>query len=147
MNIQIKWFPAAHKDVKQVLEYKSAGASGMDIVANIARPIHIHPGQLEFILTGFALAIPEGYEGQIRSRSGLASMGIVVSNSPGTIDSDYRGEVKVVLANISDEPMSIIPGQRIAQLVICPVVRCTLVNVGQLDETVRGIGGFGSTGV
>lgn len=105
------------------------------------------PGARVLVPTGFALAIPRGYEGQIRPRSGLAvKYGITIPNAPGTIDSDYRGEVKVLLLNGGEEPFTIERGDRVAQLVIAPVVRAELVAVSDLDETKRGVGGFGHTG-
>lgn len=118
----------------------------MDLAAAIDTPVTLAPGQRSLVPCGFAIAIPRGYEGQVRPRSGLAlRQGLSIPNSPGTIDADYRGEVAVVLVNLSAEPAIIEPGQRIAQLVICPVVRCQLEEVEELDVTVRGDGGFGHT--
>ncbi len=128
--------------------YQTNGAAGMDLRAAIARPVQIAPGRRELIPTGLALAIPPGYEGQVRPRSGLASRhGVTVLNAPGTIDSDYRGEVKVVLVNLGEVPFEVRPGDRIAQLVIAPVKQAAMVLVDDLDETDRGAGGYGSTGV
>jgi dUTP pyrophosphatase len=125
--------------------YATAGAAGMDVVA--AEDCTLAPGTRQAVATGFALAIPEGYEVQVRPRSGLAlKHGITCLNTPGTIDSDYRGEVKVILANLGQEPFAVRRGERIAQLVPAPVLRATLDEVATLDETVRGSGGFGSTG-
>ncbi|MDO7840944.1 dUTP diphosphatase [Sphingomonas immobilis] len=125
--------------------YASAGAAGMDVVA--AEALTLAPGARAAVATGFAVAIPEGYEVQVRPRSGLAlKHGVTCLNTPGTIDSDYRGEVKVILANLGDEPFEIARGDRIAQLVPAPVQRALLQEVVTLDETVRGAGGFGSTG-
>jgi len=125
--------------------YASQGAAGLDVVA--AETLTLAPGQRHAVATGFALAIPEGYEVQVRPRSGLAlKHGITCLNTPGTIDSDYRGEVKVILANLGDAPFEVVRGERIAQLVPAPVLRATLAEVGDLDATARGSGGFGSTG-
>ncbi len=126
--------------------YATDGAAGMDVVA--AEDITLAPGARHAVATGFAMAIPERYEVQVRPRSGLAlKHGITCLNTPGTIDSDYRGEVKVILANLGNEPFAIARGDRIAQLVPAPVQRATLREVQSLDETARGGGGFGSTGV
>lgn len=125
--------------------YATAGAAGMDVVA--AEELTLAPGARHAVATGFAMAIPEGYEVQVRPRSGLAlKNGVTCLNTPGTIDSDYRGEVKVILANLGSEPFPIARGDRIAQLVPAPVQRATLSEVDSLDETARGAGGFGSTG-
>ena len=125
--------------------YATAGAAGMDIVA--AEALTLQPGQRHAVATGFAIAIPEGHEVQVRPRSGLAlKHGITCLNTPGTIDSDYRGEVKVILANLGGEPFQIARGERIAQLVPAPVLRAELTEVDSLDATTRGAGGFGSTG-
>jgi dUTP pyrophosphatase len=126
--------------------YATNGAAGMDVVA--AEDLILAPGARHAVATGFAMAIPKGYEVQVRPRSGLAlKHGITCLNTPGTIDSDYRGEVKVILANLGQEPFEIKRGDRIAQLVPAPVQRATLTEVDSLDETTRGAGGFGSTGV
>lgn len=126
--------------------YATAGAAGMDVVA--AEALTLAPGARHAVATGFAIAIPDGFEVQVRPRSGLAlKHGITCLNSPGTIDSDYRGEVKVILANLGDTPFAIARGDRIAQLVPAAVQRATLNEVTSLDETDRGMGGFGSTGV
>lgn len=126
--------------------YATAGAAGMDVVA--AESLVLDPGERRAIATGFAIAIPEGYEVQVRPRSGLAlKHGITCLNTPGTIDSDYRGEVKVILANLGDAPFPVARGDRIAQLVPAPVQRAQMIEVAALDETARGAGGFGSTGV
>lgn len=126
--------------------YATQGAAGMDVVA--AEDFQLDPGQRHAVATGFAIAIPAGYEVQVRPRSGLAlKHGITCLNTPGTIDSDYRGEVKVILANLGADPFPIRRGDRIAQLVPAPVQQATLVEVEALDETARGQGGFGSTGI
>ena len=125
--------------------YATAGAAGMDVVA--AEDVTIAPGARHAVATGLALAIPAGFEIQVRPRSGLAlKHGVTVPNTPGTIDSDYRGEVKVILANLGDAPFPIRRGDRIAQLVPAPVQRARFAMVDTLDETARGSGGFGSTG-
>jgi dUTP pyrophosphatase len=125
--------------------YATAGAAGMDVVA--AESLTLAPGARHAVATGFAIAIPEGYEVQVRPRSGLAlKHGVTCLNTPGTIDQDYRGEVKVILANLGDQSFDIARGDRIAQLVPAPVQRATLDEVADLDDTDRGSGGFGSTG-
>ena len=124
----------------------SAGAAGLDIVA--AETLTLAPGARAAVATGFALAIPEGYEVQVRPRSGLAlKHGVTCLNTPGTIDHDYRGEIKVILANLGQDAFQVKRGERIAQLVPAPVQRAELEEVDTLDETVRGSGGFGSTGL
>lgn len=126
-------------------EYATAGAAGMDVVA--AEPLILRPGMRHAVATGFAVAIPPGYEIQVRPRSGLAlKHGISVPNTPGTVDSDYRGEVKVILINHSDDNFTIARGDRIAQLVVSPVTLARWQEVEELDDTQRGSGGFGSTG-
>ena len=126
--------------------YETDGAAGMDVVS--AETVTIAPGSRHAVATGFAMAIPAGYEIQVRPRSGLAlKHGISVPNTPGTIDSDYRGEVKVLLINHGDAPFAIQRGDRVAQLVIAPVTRASFAEVEELDDTARGTGGFGSTGV
>jgi dUTP pyrophosphatase len=125
--------------------YASDGAAGMDVVA--AESLTLRPGARAAVATGFALAIPAGWEVQVRPRSGLAlNHGITCLNSPGTIDSDYRGEVKIILANLSDEYFEVKRGERIAQIVPAQVQRAILAEVDALDDTARGRGGFGSTG-
>ncbi len=125
--------------------YATAGAAGMDVVA--AEDLVLAPGARHAVATGFAIAIPPGYEVQVRPRSGLAlKHGITCLNTPGTIDEDYRGEVKVILANLGDQPFTIVRGERIAQLVPAPVQRALFEEVAVLDDTDRGSGGFGSTG-
>lgn len=129
-------------------EYRTAGAAGLDLCAAVPEPVRLAPGERRLIPTGLKLEIPDGFEGQVRPRSGLALRhGIGMVNAPGTIDSDYRGEVSVLLVNLGQEPFVVEPGARIAQLVICPVARAELVEVASLSETERGAGGYGSTGV
>lgn len=128
--------------------YQTSGAVGLDLCAAIAEPCVLDPGERRLVPTGLALAIPEGYEGQVRPRSGLAHrFGITIVNSPGTIDPDFRGELGVVLLNTGREPFVIEPLARIAQLVICPVLRVELELCTELPQTERGSGGYGSTGV
>ena len=128
-------------------EYKTEGSSGMDLLADINESIVLNPGEKKIIPTGISLAIPGQYEVQIRPRSGLAAKnGISVLNTPGTIDSDYRGEVKVILINLSQEPFKINKNDRIAQMVLCPIAKVSLEEVKKLPNTVRDDGGFGSTG-
>ncbi len=127
--------------------YMSDRASGMDLFAHLVADVVLNPGERQLIPTGIAVAIPEGYEGQIRPRSGLAvSDGISIVNSPGTIDSDYRGEIKVILINLGREPFLVKRGTRIAQFVITPVVRAEVEEVEELPVTHRNVGGFGHTG-
>lgn len=127
--------------------YATALSAGLDLVAAITEETIIQPGGRALIPTGIRLAIPEGYEAQVRPRSGLAlKNGIVLANSPGTIDADYRGEVKVILLNLGENPFSVKRGMRIAQMIVASVARVTLVPAGELPETGRGSGGFGHTG-
>jgi dUTP pyrophosphatase len=127
--------------------YQSLEAAGMDLPAALGEDIVIAPGQRALIPTGWAFAIPAGFEGQVRPRSGLALRhGVTVLNTPGTIDADYRGEVKVVLVNLGDQPFTVRTGDRIAQLVIAPVAKATLRVATSLEPTERGAGGYGSTG-
>ena len=128
-------------------KYETPGSSGMDIAAHIENAITINPGEKAIVSTGFSMAIPKGYEVQIRPRSGLAAKkNITVLNTPGTIDADYRGEIKVILINLGKEKFIIKNGERIAQRVVCPVVQADLEEVKELPKTVRGLDGFGSTG-
>ncbi len=125
--------------------YATAGAAGMDVVS--AERVLLAPGARHAVATGLALAIPDGYEVQVRPRSGLALRhGITVANAPGTIDSDYRGELKVILINLGEADFAIHRGDRVAQLVLAPVTRAVWAEVDELDDTARGAGGFGSTG-
>ena len=129
-------------------KYETEGSSGMDLTANVNRVIEILPGKSEIIPTGIALSIPKNYEIQIRPRSGLAAKNqISVLNTPGTIDEDYRGEIKVILINLGEKKFKIEKGLRIAQMVLCPVIKAELDEVDELDETKRGSGGFGSNGI
>ena len=129
-------------------KYETEGSSGLDLAANTDKQIRILPGKSEIIPTGLAVAIPKNFEIQIRPRSGLAAKSqISVLNTPGTIDADYRGELKVILINLSDKVFVVEKGLRIAQMVLCPVVKATLKEVTELEKTERGSGGFGSTGI
>ena len=128
--------------------YETEGSSGLDLAANIDEQIKILPGKSEIIPTGLAVAIPKNFEIQIRPRSGLAAKNQVsVLNTPGTIDADYRGEIKVILINLSDKVFVVEKGMRIAQMVVCPVIKVSLKEVTKLEITERGSGGFGSTGI
>jgi len=128
--------------------YETSQSAGMDIRAAVDVDMEILPGARALVPTGFKMAIPEGYEAQIRPRSGLAlKKGITLPNTPGTIDADYRGEVGIILMNLGGEPFVIARGDRIAQMVIAPVTQASWVELAELDETDRGEGGFGSTGV
>ena len=143
IRIELRRLP--HGEGLPLPRYATDGAAGMDVVA--AEDVTIPPGARHAVATGFALAIPAGHEVQVRPRSGLAlDFGVTCLNTPGTIDSDYRGEVKVILANLGREPFRVRRGERIAQLVPAPVLRAELVEVDELDSTQRGAGGFGSTG-
>tara|TARA_Y100000768_G_scaffold346182_1_gene293560 strand:+ start:14 stop:454 length:441 start_codon:yes stop_codon:yes gene_type:complete len=129
-------------------KYETDGSSGLDLAAWIDKNIQINPGKSEIIPTGLSIAIPKNYEIQIRPRSGLAAKNqISVLNTPGTIDADYRGELKVILINLSDKSFIVEKGLRIAQMVLCPIVKAKLKEVESLEDTKRGSGGFGSTGV
>ncbi len=141
--VRIKRLPHGHG--LPLPAYATAGAAGMDVVS--AEPLILRPGMRQAVATGFAVAIPPGYEMQVRPRSGLAlKHGITVANAPGTVDADYRGEVKVILVNLSDDNFTIERGDRIAQVVVSPVTLASWAEVEELDDTERGSGGFGSTG-
>tara|TARA_B100000767_G_scaffold258555_1_gene267388 strand:- start:447 stop:884 length:438 start_codon:yes stop_codon:yes gene_type:complete len=128
-------------------KYETGGSSGMDLAANVEKIIEIKPGKSIIIPTGLAVSIPRNFEIQIRSRSGLAAKNqISVLNSPGTIDADYRGELKVILINLGEKVFKVEKGLRIAQMVLCPVIKASLREVDVLENTDRGVGGFGSTG-
>jgi dUTP pyrophosphatase len=136
-----------HAEPLPLPRYQTDGAVGLDLLADIDGEWTLLPMERRAIPTGLALALPEGFEGQVRPRSGLALRhGVTCLNTPGTIDSDYRGEVQVILANLSNTPFTVRRGERIAQLVVAPVVRAALVEVEVLPTTTRGSGGFGSTG-
>jgi dUTP pyrophosphatase len=148
IEVQFCWLLPEHERNLKLPAYETEGSAGMDIMAAVNDDTIIEPGQIKLIPTGFAVAIPQGYEIQVRPRSGLAvKNGITLINSPGTIDSDYRGEVKVGLVNLGTDPFTVIRGARIAQMIVTPVQRARLVEVEGLDRTKRGVGGFGHTGV
>ena len=145
--MQIVSVNIVNKSANPLPSYATAGSAGMDIRANVEFPITLQPLERYLVPTGLFIELPEGYEAQIRPRSGLAlKQGITCLNSPGTIDSDYRGEIKVILINLSNEPQSIHHGDRIAQMVIAVAEQAILVLTEQLNDTVRGEGGFGHTG-
>ena len=146
IKISIARVPGAGDDVP-LPGYATPGSSGMDLRAVVTKPITLPPGGTELIPCGFKIAIPGGFEGQVRPRSGLAiKHGIGILNAPGTIDADYRGEVKVILTNFGRAPFVVNRGDRIAQMVVAPVIRAVWVETNELGETERGPGGFGHTG-
>ncbi|MFN7179620.1 dUTP diphosphatase [Hyphomonas sp.] len=148
-NITVQVRPLPHFDGLQLPSYETAGSAGMDVRAAVPEnePVVLAPGARAMVPTGLSVAIPEGYEIQVRPRSGLAAKhGLTCLNTPGTIDSDYRGEIKVILINLGAEAFTIQRGERIAQLVLAPVTRLGWQEVSELGETARGSGGFGSTG-
>lgn len=149
MSPQINIMQLPHGIGLALPAYETAEAAGMDLRAALpaGEDMVLAPGARALIPTGLAMALPPGFEAQVRPRSGLAAKnGITVLNTPGTIDSDYRGEVKIILINLGDDPFTISRDMRIAQMIIAPVVQAALVSVATLDETARGAGGFGSTG-
>jgi len=144
-TIQVRRLP--HSQGLALPSYATPGAAGMDLLAAVAEPVTIPPGARALIPTGLAIALPSGHELQIRPRSGLAlKNGIVLPNSPGTIDEDYRGEVQVIVLNAGTEAFTVVRGMRIAQAVLAPVTRASWQEVAELPETTRAAGGFGSTG-
>jgi dUTP pyrophosphatase len=148
--LEVSFVQLPHAEGLPAPDYATADAAGMDLSAAVleSAPMTLAPGERAAVPTGIALAIPQGFEGQVRPRSGLAlKNAVTVLNAPGTIDADYRGEVKVILVNLGSEPFKIERGMRIAQLVFAPVVRAAMHKVPSLDETERGAGGFGSTGI
>lgn len=141
--VEVKRLP--HGEGLELPKYATPGAAGMDVLS--AEDVVLEPGARHAVATGLAVAIPDGYEIQVRPRSGLAlKHGVSVPNTPGTIDSDYRGELKVIMINFGGEPFAIHRGDRVAQLVLAPVTRASWAEVAELDDTERGAGGFGSTG-
>lgn len=148
IDMKIRWLHPKDNDDLSLPEYQSELASGMDVRAALNEPYNLEPGEIYLFPTGFQVAIPPGYEMQVRPRSGLAvKHGITVINSPGTIDADYRGEVRVALINLGKTAFMVNRGDRIAQLVLAPVVQARLDVVEKLDDTARGTGGFGHTGI
>ncbi len=149
MTVTVRVATLAHHEGLLLPAYETADAAGMDLRAAVPEqgPVVLAPGERAMIPTGLIIALPSGYEGQVRPRSGLAARhGITCLNSPGTVDADYRGEVKVILINLGQEPFIVNRGERIAQMIVAPVTRATLEQVATLEETSRGAGGFGSTG-
>jgi dUTP pyrophosphatase len=149
VSLQIRLQRLAHSEGLPLPAYETHGAAGMDLRAAVPdeEPMTLRPGSRAMVPTGLCIALPEGYEAQVRPRSGLAArQGITCLNTPGTVDSDYRGEVKVILINLGEEDAVIRRGDRIAQMVICPVVQASWLESDALDATARGSGGFGSTG-
>ena len=147
MNVPIRVRRLPHGHDLKLPTYATPRAAGMDLLAAVAEPVIVAPGARALIPTGLAIALPPGHELQIRPRSGLALRhGIVLPNSPGTIDEDYRGEIQVIMLNAGDAPFTVERGMRIAQAVLAPVVRAAWDEVADLDATTRGDGGFGSTG-
>lgn len=147
MTIELKIHRLPGAEDVPLPRYMSEGASGMDLHSANERTITLRPGDVALVPAGIRIELPAGYEAQIRPRSGLAAKhGITVVNAPGTIDSDYRGEVKVILGNIGREPVEIVRGTRIAQMVVQEVLRAEIVECDELNETARGAGGFGHTG-
>ena len=148
VEVQFCWFDRQAKEDLSLPGYASEQAAGMDVAAAIHKDLILQPGDISLVPTGFGVALPEGYELQVRPRSGLAvKHGITIINAPGTIDADYRGEVRIGLVNLGREPYTIRRGDRIAQLVLAPVCQARLQRTDCLDETVRGSGGFGHTGI
>ena len=149
MSLQIRIQRLAHAEGLPLPAYETQGSAGMDLRAAVAdgAPLVIRPGAREMVPTGLCIAVPQGFEAQVRPRSGLAArQGVTCLNTPGTVDSDYRGEVKVILINLGEQDALVRRGDRIAQMVICPVVQADWLQVETLDQTARGSGGFGSTG-
>lgn len=148
-EVNVAVLPLPHFEGLQLPAYETAGSAGMDVRAAVpeGEPIVLAPGERTMVPTGLSVAIPQGYEIQVRPRSGLAAKhGLTCLNTPGTIDSDYRGEIKVILVNLGQDAFTIQRGERVAQLVLAPVTRLAWQAVETLDETERGAGGFGSTG-
>lgn len=147
MTVSVQIQRLAHGADLPLPAYQSADAAGFDLSAAVETDLVLAPGAVALVPTGLAMAIPRGFEGQVRPRSGLAAKnGVTVLNTPGTIDADYRGEVKVILINHGSAAFTVTRGMRIAQMIVTPVLQAALVEVGSLDETDRGSGGFGSTG-
>lgn len=146
--IKFCWLIPGDKHGLNLPQYETVGAAGMDVEAAVVGDIVIDPGEIVLLPTGFAISLPKGYELQVRPRSGLAvKHGVTIVNSPGTIDEDYRGEVKIALINLGRDVFTVKRGDRIAQLVLTPVARARLDIVSELDTTDRGAGGFGHTGL
>ncbi len=149
MEIELPVLRLLHGGDLPLPSYQSAHAAGFDLLAAVAAnaPVTLKPGERGLVPCGIAIALPDGYEGQVRPRSGLAAHhGVTVLNAPGTIDADYRGEVKVILINLGAEPFTVTRGMRIAQMIVAPIVRALISEAPELGATSRGSGGFGSTG-
>ena len=147
-TVELCWLRPERQSDLSLPSYETSGSAGMDVEADIESSIVVEPGARILIPTGFAVSVPDGFELQVRPRSGLAvKHGVTIINSPGTVDSDYRGEVKIGLVNLGNKPYTVQRGDRIAQLVLAPVVRADIRAVKVLDTTDRGTGGFGHTGV
>jgi dUTP pyrophosphatase len=145
LPVRIEWKRLS--PLARIPAYQTSLAAGMDVHAAITEPMLLEPNRVVLVPTGFALAIPEGFEAQVRPRSGLSTKhGVTVPNAPGTIDADYRGEVMVALINLGRSDFTVEPGMRVAQLVFAPVARADIAEVAELSSTQRGTGGFGSTG-
>jgi dUTP pyrophosphatase len=145
LPVRIEWKRLSQ--LARIPAYQTSLAAGMDVHAAITEPMLLEPNRVVLVPTGFALAIPEGFEAQVRPRSGLSTKhGVTVPNAPGTIDADYRGEVMVALINLGRSDFTVEPGMRVAQLVFAPVARADIAEVAELSSTERGAGGFGSTG-
>jgi dUTP pyrophosphatase len=145
LPVRIEWKRLS--PLARIPAYQTSLAAGMDVHAAITEPMLLEPNRVVLVPTGFALAIPEGFEAQVRPRSGLSTKhGVTVPNAPGTIDADYRGEVMVALINLGRSDFTVEPGMRVAQLVFAPVARADIAEVAELSSTERGTGGFGSTG-
>ncbi|WP_343700981.1 dUTP diphosphatase [Chitinophaga sp.] len=143
-DIQVK---IINRSENPLPSYATADAAGMDLRANLAAPLTLQPLERTLVPTGLFMELPAGFEAQVRPRSGLAiKQGLTLLNTPGTIDADYRGEIKIIMINLSNEPQTIQHGDRIAQMVIAPFVQATLAEVPELSDTTRGVGGFGHTG-
>ena len=148
IEVKVCWLVPDNTRDLNLPGYETVGAAGMDVEADIRGRLTISPGERVLIPTGFSVALPKGYELQVRPRSGLAvKHGVTILNSPGTIDADYRGEVKIALINLGQDPYTVHRGDRIAQLVLAPVLHAVFREVAVLDKTVRDSGGFGHTGV
>jgi dUTP pyrophosphatase len=146
-TINVPVLKLASSDGLPLPAYATAGSAGLDLAAAVTEPVVIAPGGRALVPTGLAIALPVGFEAQVRPRSGLAARsGVTVLNTPGTIDSDYRGEIQVILINLGDAPFKVTRGERIAQLVVAPVTQLAWQTTDSLSDTARGAGGFGSTG-
>ncbi len=146
-SIRVQVTRLGHNKDLDLPSYETAQSAGMDLAAAIDEPLRLGPGERTLVPTGLAIALPHGYEAQVRPRSGLAIRhGVTLPNTPGTIDADYRGEIKIIVINLGDTAFEIVRGMRIAQMIVAPVTRAELVEVSELPETERGAGGFGSTG-